>query len=155
VTPEELDDEGRCPRCLQQVADPARCPSAPTGCDGIGEFLDLSEFVDVPDDRLARDKPAPVLCPDDGPATPWQRLLQLLYASHATLGVDEHGKPTWAEQATFLDEHGVVDPWERRLWQHFWAAITAAESVERARRMESLAQPDETDGGKTPAPRRR
>lgn len=101
-----------------------------------GEKRDRSEFIAIPPDREAEDKPEPLV--------PWW--LWVVYAAHGMLGADERGVPTVAEQREWLDEYHVFDVDERRLWVLYWAAITAGQQEERGRK--AAARQDDLEAAK-------
>lgn len=54
--------------------------------------------------------------------------LAIVYESYASLGRDSNGRPTWQEIVAFLDEHGIDDVDERRVWQLLFRVISAERS---------------------------
>lgn len=115
-------EDGRCRRCKSPQK--RGCPAC-----GHRKFSrkDLSDFVEIDPERQHEDVPAPAL----------PGYLQVVYDSHGTLGVDDVGKPTWAEIRHFLDEHEVFDLDERRLWESLWMAVTAGQLSVQARQGEA------------------
>lgn len=108
-------------------------------CDTCGDpmdFADLSEFVGVPPEREADDKPAPRLPP----------FLLPVYIAHGELGRDESGRPTVEERERLFKMMGITDPAEQEVWWTLWGEITAAQATEERRRFDAISDAQESGG---------